>query len=57
MEIFILKAINCGKNNYIFKDVKWCFDASRWLKGHNASKRNFASPKIDLISYTLEWLF
>ena len=33
MEIFRSKTLNCKKIKYVFRDVKWCFNASWGLKG------------------------
>ena len=37
---FHSKTFGCSKIKYVFRDVKWCFNASRGLKGVNYTKEN-----------------
>ena len=38
MKIPLLKPLSCSKIKSVFRDVKWCFNASRGLKGLNSRK-------------------
>ena len=47
---FPSKTLGCRKINYVFRDVKWCFNASCGLKGLNLKSNKWLKTVIDVIS-------